>query len=53
MDELDGVDAERSRCGTASRASEGETLGDGELGRSSGEATLLVGWLAGVSAISM
>lgn len=35
MDELDGVETERSRWGTASRARDGELLGEGELGRSS------------------
>ena len=48
--EEDGVDTERSRTGTASRASEGDTLGDGELGRRSGEVALLVGGLLFISA---
>lgn len=33
-----GVETERSSSGTASRAIEGDTLGEGESGRSSGEA---------------
>lgn len=36
--ELEGVDTERSRCGTASSAIEGDVLGEGESGRCSGEA---------------
>lgn len=39
-DELDGVETDRSRCGTASNARDGEVLKDGELGRSSGEFAL-------------
>lgn len=50
-DELEGVDAARSSCGTASRASEGDTLGEGEHGRCSGEATLLAAGLDVDSAI--
>jgi hypothetical protein len=38
-----GVDTVRSRRGTASRAREGETLGQGEDGRRSGELRVLVG----------
>lgn len=51
MEELDGVDTERSSSGTASRASDGETLGEGEHGRCSGEVTLLAGVLADKSAM--
>lgn len=40
-EEVEGVDTERSRCGTASRAREGETLGEGELGRCRGEVIAL------------
>lgn len=36
--QLDGVDTERSRSGTASSAIDGDVLGDGESGRCSGEA---------------
>lgn len=36
--ELDGVETERSSSGTASRAIDGDTLGEGESGRCSGEA---------------
>ena len=48
---LDGVDTDReqSSSGTASRASEASTLGDGESALSSGLATLLSGGLGGVS----
>lgn len=49
--ELEGVETERSRSGTASRASEGDTLSDGESGRVSGEAMLLAGGLGVMSAI--
>lgn len=48
---MDGVETARSRSGTASRAREGDILGDGELGRWSGDATLLSGGLVIVSAI--
>lgn len=41
--ELVGVDVARSSLGTASRAMDGETLRVGELGRWSGEVTLLSG----------
>ena len=50
--ELAGVDTERSRLGTASRAREGDTLGDGEDGRSEGELRVLAGGLMTSSAIS-
>lgn len=40
-EESDGDETERSSSGTASRASEGDTLGEGELDRRSGESTLL------------
>lgn len=40
-EDVEGVDTERSSSGTASRAREGETLGDGELGRWRGEVTVL------------
>ena len=53
MEELDGVETERSRSGMASRASEGETLGDGELDLCSGEVAPLTGALAVVSDILM
>lgn len=46
-----GVETVRSRVGTASRASEGETLKDGEAGLCSGELSLLVGGLARSPAI--
>ena len=49
---VDGVETARSRSGTASRASDGEVLGEGELGLWSGEVTLLSGGLVIVSAIS-
>jgi hypothetical protein len=49
--ELDGVDTERARSGTASSANEGVTLGDGELGRCSGVVTALKGGVGLVSAI--
>lgn len=49
MDEDEGVETVRSRCGMASSASEGETLGEGELDLRAGEVTLLVGGLAWVS----
>ena len=39
--ELDGVDADRSSRGTASRASDGETLGEGDAGLCSGDGMLL------------
>ncbi len=42
-EEVEGVDTERSSSGTASRAREGETLGEGELGRWMGEVTVLEG----------
>ena len=48
---VDGVETARSRSGTASRASDGEVLGEGELGLWSGEVTLLSGGLVIVSAI--
>ena len=52
--ELAGVDTERSSNGTASSARDGETLGDGELDRRSGEVTLLNGGLVlGSDAISI
>lgn len=47
------METERSSNGTASRASEGETLGEGELGRCAGEVTVLSGGLIGISAIVM
>jgi len=50
--ELAGVETERSRLGTASRASEGDTLGEGEEGRCTGELSVLAGGLACSSAIS-
>lgn len=46
-----GDDTDRSSKGTASRASEGVMLSEGELGRCSGEVALLAGWLADVSAM--
>lgn len=45
------METERSSSGTASRASEGDTLSDGESGRVSGEAMLLAGGLGVMSAI--
>jgi hypothetical protein len=51
VDIVDGVETARSRSGTASRAREGEILGDGELGLWSGDATLLSGGLVIVSVI--
>ena len=51
-EELEGVDTERSRSGIASRGSEGEILGDGELERCSGEVGPLIGGVAVVSCIS-
>lgn len=42
VDELDGVDTERSREGQAPMASEGDTLGEGDVGRSIGELGLLM-----------
>lgn len=45
-----GVEAVRSRRGIASRASDGDVLGDGEPGRRSGELSVLVGGL--VSSVS-
>ena len=41
-----GVETDRSRVGIASRASEGETLRDGEDGGCSGELSVLAGALA-------
>lgn len=52
-EELDGVEVERSKYGTAPSAIDGDTLGDGELGRCSGEVTLLAGLVEGVSAIAI
>lgn len=49
MVELEGVDAALSRSGTASRARDGDVLSDGELGRCSGEVTLLARGLLFVS----
>ena len=43
--EVEGVETERSRCGIASRARDGEIDGLGELGLWFGEATLLSGGL--------
>ena len=51
MEEVDGVDTERSRWGIASRASEGETLGDGELALRSGDVGQLTDGLAAASSI--
>ena len=53
IEELEGVDTERSRRGVASRAREGETLEHGELGLSSGEVALLKGGVAVVSVSAM
>lgn len=50
MEELEGVDTERSRRGVASRAKEGDTLEDGELGLCSGEVATLIGGVAANSA---
>jgi hypothetical protein len=46
-----GVETDRSREGIASRASEGETLRDGEEGGCSGEFRVLAGALARSSAM--
>jgi hypothetical protein len=46
-----GVETDRSRVGIASRASEGETLRDGEEGGCSGEFSVLAGALARSSAM--
>ena len=46
-----GVDTVRSRRGIASRAREGETLGQGEEGRSSGELSVLAGGVVARSAM--
>jgi len=46
-----GVDTARSRLGMASRASEGETLRDGEEGACSGELMVLAGGLVRYSAM--
>lgn len=50
-EEYDGVETERSSRGTASKAREGEMLGDGEPGRCSGDVMVLSGGLVVVSAI--
>ena len=49
---VDGVDTARSRSGTASRASDGDILGEGELGLWTGEATLLAAGLIIMSAMA-
>ena len=49
--EVEGVEMERSRGGTASSARDGETEGEGEEGRWRGEAILLSGGLDVDSAI--
>lgn len=46
-----GVDTVRSRRGIASRAREGETLGQGEEGRRSGELSVLAGGVVARSAM--
>jgi hypothetical protein len=47
-----GVDTVRSRRGIASRAREGETLGDGEPGRRNGELRVLAGGVVLVFIVS-
>ena len=42
-DEVDGVETERTRRGQAPKASDGDTLGDGDEGRSRGEFFVLIG----------
>lgn len=44
-EELEGVETERSSKGTASSASDGETLGEGDSGRCTGEVRPLIGAL--------
>ena len=51
VDIVDGVETARSRSGTASRAREGDVLGEGELDRRFGDAAMLSGGLVIVSAI--
>ena len=48
-----GVDTVRSRRGMASRAREGETLGQGEEGRRSGELSVLAGGVVARSVEAM
>jgi hypothetical protein len=48
-----GVDTVRSRRGIASRAREGETLGQGEEGRRSGELSVLAGGVVARSTEAM
>ena len=52
-EEVEGVETDRSRFGTASRAGDGDTLGDGELGLRIGDAMLLCGGLESTSASAM
>lgn len=49
--ESDGVENDRSSGGTASRASDGETLGEGEAARCNGEVFALAGTLTGISVL--
>jgi hypothetical protein len=46
-----GVDAVRSSLGIASRARDGETHGEGDSGRTSGELSVLAGGLVSSSAM--
>ena len=49
--DVEGVETVRSSRGTASRAREGDMLGDGEPGRWSGDVTMLASGLPAVSAM--
>lgn len=49
--ELAGVETDRSRFGTASRASEGDMLGEGDEGRCTGELSVLAGGVVAVPAM--
>lgn len=43
LEMVEGADAERSREGQAPKASDGETLGEGESGRSRGDVAAMLG----------